>query len=204
MTIVEEALHYTTKPMQKYPTLPEGYSRIAILDLLRNKRQALIVNLLCLAIAVIMIAPATSHIAQSFKTADATFSLIHCAALLVGLISYLILHELTHGIFMRSFSGVRPHYGFNGFYAYAGSEAYFRRCPYIIIALAPIVIWGIVLLIINLTVPAEWFDKVYIIQIINCSGAAGDIYVTYRMLHMPKDILVNDTGVAMSIYSKEF
>src|SRR5574344_818264 len=183
--------------MQKFPTLPEGYWRIAILDLLRNKRLALSVNLLSLGIAALMVVPAFSHFTQSFQMSDIAFSLIRFATLLVGMVGYFFLHEVIHGIFMRSFSGVKPHYGFNGLYAYAGSSAYFRRTPYIIIALAPIVILGGVLLILNFALPAEWFDVVYIIQIINCSGAAGDIYVTYRMLRMPNNILVNDTGVVM-------
>ena len=45
--------------------------------------------------------------------------------LLVNMVLYLVLHELVHGICMRAFSGIRPHYGFTGLYAYAGSTAYF-------------------------------------------------------------------------------
>lgn len=89
------------------------------------------------------------------------------------MVLYLVLHELVHGICMRAFSGVRPHYGFTGLYAYAGSSAYFGKKPYIVIALAPIVVWGAVLAILNLLVPASWFWPVYFIQIINVSGAAG-------------------------------
>lgn len=117
------------------------------------------------------------------------------------MVLYIVLHELVHGIFMKRFSGIKPNYGFTLMYAYAGSTAYFNKKHYIIIALAPIVVWGIVLTIINCFVPASWFWVVYFIQIMNISGAAGDLYVTYKFSKMPKNILVHDSGVAMTVYS---
>ena len=112
--------------------------------------------------------------------------------MIVGLILYMVLHELVHGICMKYFGTPKVNYGFAGLYAYAGSNAYFTKKPYIIIALAPVVVWGIVLLVINLFVDASWFWCVYFIQICNISGAVGDIYVTYKFSKMPKDILVQD------------
>ena len=50
-------------------------------------------------------------------------------------------------------------------------------------------------------VPIAWFWVVFAIQIMNLSGAAGDLYVTVRFLRLPKDILVKDTGVAMTVYA---
>ena len=88
-------------------------------------------------------------------------------------------------------------------YAYAGSNCYFNKKHYIIIALAPIVIWGIVLLVLNLVFKETWFWVIYFIQIFNLSGAAGDLYVTYRFSKLPKDILIKDIGVNMTIYTKE-
>jgi hypothetical protein len=121
---------------------------------------------------------------------------------MLGYIAYIVLHELVHGIFMKHFSGVKPKYGFTLMYAYAGSEAYFNKKSYIIIALAPVVIWGAVLGVLCAVLPQSWFWVVYLIQIGNISGAAGDFYVTFKFLKLPKDILVNDTGVAMTVYTK--
>lgn len=59
------------------------------------------------------------------------------------------------------------------------------------------------LAIINVLVPYEWFWVVYLIQLINLSGAAGDLFVTVRFSKMPKDILVRDYGVGMTVYSAE-
>ena len=68
---------------------------------------------------------------------------------LVGFVVYLFLHEGVHGMCIRWFSGVPAQYGFRAAeqgMAYAGSRFFFsqeRRT--LIIALAPIVVWGTVL-----------------------------------------------------------
>ncbi|MBP3700652.1 MAG: DUF3267 domain-containing protein [Lachnospiraceae bacterium] len=85
----------------------------------------------------------------------------------------------------------------------ASSDDYYDKRSYITIGLAPVVVWGIVIAIVNTFVSLEWFWVAYLIQIVNVSGAAGDIYVTAKFSRMPKDILVKDTGVGMTVYSKE-
>ena len=87
-------------------------------------------------------------------------------------------------------------------YAFAGSRDYDGKGAYVFIALAPIVFWGIVLAVINCLVPAEWFWVVYLIQVINLSGAAGDLFVTVRFSRLPGDILIQDSGVGMKVFSK--
>lgn len=98
---------------------------------------------------------------------------------------------------------MRLKYGFTGLYAFAGSEDYYAKKPYIFIALAPVVLWGIVIGVITPLVFGEWFWVVYLIQVANISGAAGDIFVTARFARMPGDILVRDVGVGMRVYSGE-
>lgn len=129
--------------------------------------------------------------------------IIRWVILLVGLIGYIVLHELVHGITMKYFGCKKVKYGFTGLYAYAGSDEYFYKKSYITIALAPIVVWGIVLAILNALVPIDYFWVVYFIQMCNISGAAGDIYVTAKFSKLPSDILVQDYGVGMTVYSKE-
>lgn len=192
--------------MKTQRTLPENYIKLLDIDLQKNKKLALLVNMLGLAITVIMVA-----VAHQLKPFSLLFDMsdgfggyiVRFAAIAVGSVAYIILHELVHGIFMKHFSGMKPNYGFTGLYAYAGSKAYFNKRDYIIIALAPIVVWGAVLAVINVFVPEPWFWVIYLIQIFNVSGAAGDIYVTAKFSKLPPDILVNDTGVAMTVYTKE-
>ncbi len=192
--------------MNTTTTLPENYTEIFSMNLQKDKRFMLLVNGLALLIMAVMgiIAHFFIPISTFFDMSDGLSTyFIRLAVFILGMILYMILHELVHGIFMKKFSGVKPHYGFTLTYAYAGSTAYFNKKHYIIIALAPIVVWGIVLTIINLFTPVSWFWVVYMIQIMNISGAAGDLYVTYKFSKMPKDILVYDSGVAMTVYSSK-
>ncbi len=186
--------------------LPAGYHKSFVVDLQKDKKLALLVNGSALLIAAVMTIPALTlvPIASLFSmTHGFSMYLLRFAVLILGSILYIILHELIHGIFMKGFSGKKPNYGFTGLYAYAGSNVYFSRKPYIIIALAPVVILGTVLFILNVLLPVEWFYVIYFIQITNLSGAAGDIYITIRFSRLPEDILIQDTGVSMTVYTKE-
>lgn len=65
------------------------------------------------------------------------------------------------------------------------------------------VIWGVVLMILNLICGIEWFWVIYLIQIYNIAGSTGDMYVVQKISKMPKDVLVFDSGVSMEFYSAE-
>ena len=123
-------------------------------------------------------------------------------SLFVLIFGYLILHELVHGITMKACGTKKVRYGFTGLYCYAGSEDYYGKKSYLTIALAPVVLFFFLLIPINLIVPREWFWVVYFLQIGNLSGAAGDLFVTVKFAGMPKDILVQDSGVSMAVYSR--
>jgi hypothetical protein len=178
-------------------TLPEGYTLHETINLQKDRKAAVPVNGAAIVIMLVLlyigyrIMPGLSEIQTGWP---------QYLVLFAGLVLYILLHEAVHGIYMRAFSGVRPHYGFTGLYAYAGSDVYFSKRHYLRIALAPLVIWGILLAVLNALVPAGWFWVVYLIQIINISGAAGDLYVCVRFSKLPADILIQDTGVEMRVF----
>ena len=103
---------------------------------------------------------------------------------------------------MKLFGAQKVRFGFTGLYAFAGSSEYFKKGAYIVVALAPLVVWGAVFLALNLAMGAKCFWFIYMLQLVNVSGAAGDIYVSFRFLRMPKDILVQDTGVSMTVFNR--
>ena len=187
---------------QTTTTLPDGYQLYFEMDLQKDRKLALRVNGLALLLAaVLLVLGLLWHSWREWMNTDHFF--LRSIVLIVGMIGYLFLHEWVHGIFMKHFSGVKAQYGFTGLYACAGSGAYFNRKQYIIIAMAPVVIWGAVLLACMLAVPATWFWVVYLIQIGNLSGAAGDFYVAWNMQKMPEEILIQDSGVSMRVYARE-
>ena len=190
--------------MKSTNTLPEGYKEYYSINLQQNKKTALLVNLLALLISVAMIVPMCFFVPffTVFDTSNGIIPLfIRTASLIFLLIAYIILHELVHGIAMKICGTKKVKYGFTGMYAFAGSDDYYGKGAYIFIALAPVVLWGIVLAVINFLVPTEWIWIIYLIQITNISGAAGDFWVTAKFSSFPKEILIRDCGVGMTVYS---
>lgn len=191
--------------MTSTQTLPRSYRAIHHIDLRSDKRLSLFLNLgaLLIAVGLVLLGIAIRPLPLHDPAALITKHPLQLGTAVVGAIAYIFLHELVHGIMIRLFAHVRPDYGLTGLYAYAGSrKAYFARLPYLVIALAPVVFWGLVLLLLNLVLPGDWFWPVYFIQITNLSGAVGDLYVTRLILFVvPKDTLVMDTGVEMTFYS---
>ncbi len=193
--------------MKAIHNLPEGYKEILSINLQKDKKVALIVNGLALVIAIAFAVPMHFYIPISTLFSfekGITAYFIRFISLLVLMVFYMILHELVYGITMKYFGAEKIKYGFTGLYAFAGSDDYYDKRSYIIIALAPVVIWGIVLAVINALVPEDWFWVVYFIQLLNISGAAGDIYVSIKFSKLPKDILIKDYGVGMTVYSRDF
>lgn len=192
--------------MKAVKELPVGYKEIFSVNLQKDKKIATIINVGAILIAVLMAVPMNFYIpistlfdfTQGVKNYFARF-----IVLMVSMIAYLILHEAVHGVAMKICGTKKVKYGFTGLYAYAGSDDFYDKKSYIFIALAPVVLWGIVLAVVNCFVSQNWFWVVYLIQISNISGAAGDIYVTAKFSKMPDDILVTDCGVGMTVYSAE-
>ena len=191
--------------MKALNILPDGYGQIYEIDLQKNKKKMLLVNGIALLISALMVVPMCFYIpiTELFSFEKGILQYFIRFAALFGLsIVYMVLHELVHGITMKLCGTKKVKYGFTGLYAFAGSDDYYDKKSYITIALAPVVLWGVVIAIINCFMPREWFWVVYFLQIMNISGAAGDMYVTFKFSKMPKDILVRDHGVGMKVYSK--
>ena len=185
--------------------LPKGYTEAERIDLVKNRRQMLLVNGLAIVLTVLMI---VLGILIQPDGADVLFNLkengfqtaFQCLILAIGIFAYIAGHEAVHGILMWYFSRIKPRFGFSFSYAYAGSDIYFFKKPYLVIAIAPLAVWTALLCACLLLVPAGWFWVVWFIQIANISGAAGDLYVFFRMLQKPQNTLVQDTGTAMTVY----
>ena len=183
-------------------TLPAGYREIRKIDLMRNKREVVFVNVLALSITAVMVALGFlfSPPSGSLRVDVGTF--LSIGALFVGIVFYMILHELVHGVFMQAFSGERPRYGFTGMYAYAGSAALFSRRQYLMIAFAPVVLLGAALAVLNVAFYETAFWVVYIVQVVNISGAAGDLYVGCLIARANNSILIRDTGTDMTLFAR--
>ena len=186
--------------------LPGEYVPVLSIDMQEDKKLAAWINGLAAVTTVVLCVLGTFWVPfGALIDMEQGFGMfvLRLAVLCVGTVGYIIVHELVHGVFMRWFSGERPNYGFTGLYAYTGSHAYFNKVSYLIIALAPVVILGLVLAALCCVVPQAWFWVVWIIQVSNLGGAMGDLYVTVKFIGLPRDILVQDDGVRMIVYSAQ-
>ena len=185
--------------------LPEGYREILALDLQKDKKAALIVNGLSLIPFFLFLY--LGLIQEPIRlSVDSSHGLgiyfLRLGVMLAGTIAYVVLHELTHAAVMKAYGARKLRFGFTGLYAYAGSvEDFFDKQAHRNIALAPVLLWLAIFWALSALVPRDWFWVVWFWQIMNVAGAAGDIFVTLRFLTLPRDILVKDTGVSMTIYS---
>ena len=150
--------------MKSVKQLPEGYRPLRQIDLQADRRAFWIVNGLALAILVALAAAGALMVPlETVFSANGVGGFVAKAmVMIVGSIAYIVGHEWVHGIFMKYFSDVKVSYGFTGLYAYAGSSAYFCKRHYRIIALAPVVLWGVLLAALNLLLPQEWFWPIYL------------------------------------------
>lgn len=188
-----------------HETLPEGYVEYDLIDLKNNKKQFWLVQIISVVIMIAMLVGGYFIVGIDDLEQDGlTTTIIGLVVLIAGFIAYIVLHEAVHGIVMYLSCRVKPKFGFVGWAAYAGSTAYYDKKHYIVIALAPLVVFGIIFAVLNVFFHSGvWFWVIWMLQIGNVSGAAGDIFCTFKMFGYPKDILVQDTGLAMTVYSKQ-
>ena len=188
-----------------YQYLPPGYDLYEMVDLARDRKTLIGVNISAAAIMIAMVVYAVlwePRLRACFDQGLPGF-LGALALMLGGTGAYIVLHELIHGIFIRFFSGEKARYGveLSKGYAYTKSDYFFGKTAYIIIALSPVVIWGIVLFVLMNELPPQLFTSLFFIQAMNLGGAAGDYYVTWRILRMPKGVLVIDAGTSMKFFA---
>ena len=184
--------------------LPPDFIRLDVIDLRKDRKTALVVNGAALVVMIAM------GFGMNFVVPISTMfdiergavpMLVRLLVMAAGYLAYIVLHEATHALVMRAFGAGRMCFGFTGLYAYAGSrEDYFDKACYRIIALAPLVVWGVIFGLIRSLVDTPWVWVVWFLQIGNVSGAAGDVYVVLRLMKQPGDVWINDTGVAMTVW----
>lgn len=190
--------------------LPEEYELYERIDLTKDKKAAVRIFIWTAFMAIGMIVPMLfKHPLLNMSELSAFEFISGIMATAAALIVYVFLHEGVHGILIRLFTGEAPSFGLElrKGVAYAGSSWYFRKTPYIAIALAPLAVWtiviGLLLMDIDESYPRGYFWFLYIVQIFNVTGSAGDLYVACVSLRMPENVLISDSGAEMNFYLKK-
>jgi signal transduction histidine kinase len=112
---------------------------------------------------------------------------------IVGYILILPIHELVHAAVFTLWGG-KPYFGTKMPYAlYCGAKLQlFRRNQYLVVGLAPLVVITLAGIIFTLVSPALASYTIFA-TVGNISGAAGDLWVSWRLLRLPHSVLVEDT-----------
>lgn len=187
-----------------YPGLPAGYDLYETLDMASDRVVFKRIAWCSLIITAAMIVCGLFAVSPSAIFAMGWLRVLLAVGLtVVGMVVYVFAHEWVHGVFIRIFTGEPAQFGFKAGsgMAYAKSSWFFSRPAYIAVALAPVLVWGVVLGVLLGDVPAEYFWCLYAIQIFNISGAVGDLYVTWLVLRMPRGVLIYDEGVSMKFFA---
>ncbi len=106
-------------------TLPENYRELLSIDLQKDKKTALLVNMA--AVGAMVVLALIGLLLVPFRTL-LDFSqgfgpyFLRLGALLAGMFAYIVLHELTHAAVMKAYGAKKLRFGFTGMYAYAGSD----------------------------------------------------------------------------------
>ena len=181
-----------------------GYKECTKIDLVKNKKEALLVNIYGIIIMVVMAVFIPVLIMGGIIefNLETTFPLFFIV-LLISLILYIPLHEIVHGIVLKKYTDEKLSFGWKLVYAYCGSkEAVVDRKEYYAVALAPLLVFSVVfisLMVLNPSLSLVW----YVMEIMNVSGSVGDIYVSIKLRkEKSRDILITDSGTDMSFWSR--
>lgn len=185
--------------------LPDGYHEIDRIDLQKNRRLGLRIGLAAIALAALMVAVAAVFVPLTELFSPLVGIRLYIArllALVLGAAAYALLHELMEGYLLHRLSGTKATYHMSLFSTYVGSNAYFDKKRYLLVTLMPTVFWTVMLTAACCFVPRSWFWVAYLIQVFNLSSAVGDFYLCIRLSRLPLDILIQDSGTQVQVYSR--
>lgn len=188
-------------------TLPEGYAQIGEINLKKNKKLAVTLNIAAFIVFVLIFFLLSSTAALIRPDLINTSGTINLVGLGVGIVLTVILmtvHELIHGFFFWVFTRARPVFAIRLFYAYAGApDWYIPTRQFMVVALAPLVVIAAVGIALIPLAPLSWVMFIIFFVAMNTGGAMGDILVFTRLLKLSPTSLANDTGDVMTFYEHQ-
>jgi len=175
------------------PPAPElaGYRHLTTLDLKADKQAARVVQLLFVVIAG---AFAVAALLLDLPLASGWGRGVSVVVTLVACLLYMWAHEATHGVLLTAFSGHRSRYALRLPYLTTGNDAFVGRGVFLVVALGPLVLWGVVLLGLFVVMPSDAHLTVYILSALNLAGSAGDLFQAWWVARLPADAKLRDNG----------
>ena len=183
---------------------PEGFKNKKTIDLKADKKLWLSINgaALTAAAALVLLGCLYEPVTRFFDAAGAWRLLLRFALLLVGMGVYFYLNEYIRRYMIEKLTGKAALVVREKPCVFTAPARCLTVKEYLKISFAPVLALGALLLLLMLILPAKLFWQVYIMQIINLAGAAGDVYTAYMLLKMKKDVQIEDDVTSITIWSK--
>ena len=186
--------------------LPDGYVQSDEINLKKNKRLAILLNIGAFIIFIPIFYLLSRFIAlvrPDITTFSVTITIGKVFSAIGLVVFVLILHEIIHGLFFWIFSHGRPVFALRPLYAYAGAPTwFFPKRQYAITALGPLIIIGAVGLLLLLLAPINWMPMIALLVALNTGGAIGDVFVFFRLLKCSPTSFANDTGEVVTFFER--
>lgn len=194
--------------MKATQQLPAGYQGQTSLDLSRDRKMMIALTLAGFLLLLpfgwlfsylfAVIRPDVIGLSLEFGGAEI---LLHGGLMLLAIVGSVLLHELTHGVFIWRYTGGRPEFGLGLGYAYAAApDWYIPRRQHIVIALAPLLLISLLGLALLPLLPMAVFPFLFVALLFNAAGSVGDLAMVGWLLLKPARTLVRDTGPAIHLY----
>lgn len=190
--------------MLAFAEKPKEYKNEKAIDLGSERMLKVCIYAAAIAAAALLASIGNLHVPITvfFDVDGALWLLLRFVIVFACIALYYLLHELIHSYISKKLSGTKTEIVREKVYAYSVSNSYFSLKAYLIYSFAPIAIIGVILLLLTLILPDKLFWQVYIIQIINLAGAAGDVYAAFKLLREKQDIVIKDNGKTVSYWTK--
>lgn len=198
--------------IKSFNALPDNYQLDYQIDMLKDKKELLLVNIYSLLILVPVIV--VYYLILKFTDKSLAFSfnsdmlvndnlIIRTITLIVSLFLYIVVHEIIHAIFFKLATKEKVKFGFHGVMASACVPGvYFYKKPYLLAGLAPAIIMSVVFIIPMFFVNGLDLLFFFTLFAVHISGCAGDFYIAIRLIKYPSDTLIEDTGTGMKFFIK--
>lgn len=153
-----------------------------------------------LSVIFLLIAGIGSGLLSLSKVYD--HSTIPVFVIILSVIGFIVVHELVHLIFISIFSKGKIKVRIKISTIAVGSEAYFNKIQYVIIALAPVIVLGLINLLCLLMLDDKFIYA--ILLILNFATASGDYILVYNALKQSENSYFVDTAEETKVYMQGY
>lgn len=179
--------------------LPPAYRVQRTVDLKKDRRLNVTIQGV---FALVAFSAVASALLLDLSLSSSLAPIVVIPVILFGCLAYMTVHEATHGVALQLLTRARPTYGFRFPFLTTGSSLFLTKRSAVIVALAPSVIWGVVLLGALLTVPADFRLVAYVLLALNFAGSAGDYVEAFVVAQQQPNALVQDEGDEIRIFAR--